>query len=348
MEVYFEDLFYIFILVVLYLASAFSTAYAQTNWAKDSGNPVLSPITSSNWEDYGVYAPFVLKHGDTLKMWYTGIKSFGVQQIGYATSMDGINWQRDSHNPVLRVGAPGSWDAEYVGYPKIILVDTTYHMWYAGSNDLNNQIFRMGHATSTDGITWTKYNDPSTINPPFANSDPVLTPTPGSWDSATLAGHSYFFDGDSFNVWYVGSDNLTTRRYKIGYAKSYDGITWEKYPENPVFYGAGSWDSLKVHGPCVIVDSSGYQMWYQGKYGSNYRIGYATSLDGINWIALDTFVLDIGNPGTWEDKGVGAHHIFLDDTTYKMWYTGWDYGTPSYGYHIGYATTPINSKQHQK
>jgi len=37
-----------------------------------------------------------------------------------------------------------------------------------------------------------------------------------------------------------------------------------------------------------------------------------------------------------------------------MWYTGWDYGTQNYGYHIGYATAPvtaleeINSRHYRK
>ena len=319
------------IIGIFALASIFSSTFAQNSFTRYSGNPVLSPITPSSWEDWGVYAPFVLKQGDTLKMWYTGVKSYGVQQIGYAVSTDGINWQRYQLNPVLRVGLPGSWDAEYVGYPRIIFDGNTYRMWYFGHNNVSNPIFRIGYATSPDGIHWTKAD----------SANPVLPlGEPGAWDSATHAGHSYFFDSDTFHLWFVGSDDpviIPTRRYRIGYAKSGDGITWEKHPQNPVFYGSGSWDSLKVHNPCVIVDSSGYHMWYQGKYGSNYRIGYTISPDGINnWVTLDTFVLDIGNPGTWDDKGVGTPHILLDDTN-RMWYTGWDYGTPNYEYHIGYA-----------
>jgi len=329
-----KSYFTLFLFIVLVLKLPFTASIAQTGWTRYENNPVLSPIMPSNWEDWGVYAPFVLKQGDTLKMWYTGVKSYGVQQIGYAVSTDGINWQRYQLNPVLRVGLPGSWDAEYVGYPRIIFDGNTYHMWYFGHNNVSNPIFRIGYSTSPDGIHWTKAD----------SANPVLPlGEPGTWDSATHAGHSYFFDGDTFHLWFVGSDLPPidpTRRYRIGYAKSIDGINWEKYSGNPVFYGAGSWDSLKVHNPCVVVDSSGYQMWYQGKYVSNYRIGYATSQDGIHWVALDTFILDIGDSGAWDDMGVGTPHILVVDTTFRMWFNGWDYGTPNYGYHIGYATAP--------
>lgn len=312
--------FFTVILSVLFLASTFTTSFTQTNWTKFPNNPVLTQGPFGSWEDRGVYAPFVLKHGDTLKMWYSGAKSGDVHQIGYATSINGINWQRDPRNPVLNVGAPGSWDAEFVSHPKVILDDTTYHMWYGGTDDPSGYSYRIGYATSTDGINWTKHPDPVMDLGP-----------PGSWDSATLGGHSYFFDGDTFHVWYGGCDGPNWSNALIGYAKSPDGITWEKHPD-PVFYGSsGSWDDLRVYVPCVIVDNSGYKMWYQGYDGAYWRIGYATSLNGINWEALDSFVLDVGNPGRWDDVFVVHPHVLFDDT---MWYAG---GRANSGWRIGYA-----------
>ena len=53
-------------------------------------------------------------------------------------------------------------------------------MWY-GASDGDN--FRIGYATSSDGIAWTKYDDPSTTAPPYAESDPVLGLGPGSFET---------------------------------------------------------------------------------------------------------------------------------------------------------------------
>jgi predicted GH43/DUF377 family glycosyl hydrolase len=321
--------FTILIFTVLFLTSTFSYAQTIWDWEKYSGNPVLSPGQSDSWENYGVYAPFVLKHGDTLKMWYTGSKGYDVQQIGYAISFDGINWQKYQHNPVLKVGAPGSWDSRYVGYSEIIIIDNTYHMWYGGHDDFSNPSFQIGYATSPDGINWTKYAG----NPVFPLGDTE------EWESATLAGGSIFFDGDTFHLWYGGCNNTDFINSRIGYATSQDGINWEKHPDNPIFYGSGSWDSVSITVPCVIVDTSGYKMWYQGYDGSDQgRIGYAISSDGINWSAMDTPVLDIGDPGSWDDQSVVNPHVLLDDTLCHMWYLGEDYGTPNYAWQIGYAT----------
>ncbi len=49
----------------------------------------------------------------------------------------------------------------------------------------------------------------------------------------------------------------------------------------------GSWDDAAVNYPSVIVDGSNYKMWYGGYDGTNFRIGYATSPDGINWTKAD-------------------------------------------------------------
>jgi len=331
-----------FTISILLWFFAVSTSIAQTDWTKYPGSPVLVPGSTNSWEGWTVYAPFVLKQMDTLKLWYTGSKSFDVDHIGYATSIDGIHWQRYNANPVLLAGTPGSWDDEVVSHSKIILIDTTYHMWYGGTGVSPYYNYSAGYATSPDGINWTKYDNPSTTNPPFAHSDPVLTPGPtGSWDSATLAGASFFFDGDSFHVWYGGCDSQNWSNGCIGYAKSADGINWIKYPDNPVFCGSdNSWDSFNSIAPCVIVDSSGYKMWYSGSDGSHTRIGYAISVDGIIWTAMDDYVLDIGNPGNWDDDYVGQPHVIFNDTTYSMWHGG---GRVTAGTRIGYATAPVSN-----
>jgi predicted GH43/DUF377 family glycosyl hydrolase len=324
-------IFTIFTLIVFTISV--SNSLAQTNWTKYQGNPVLTPISY-----YACFAPYVLKHGDTLKMWYTK-GSYGIYNIYYAYSTNELNWLI-LPNPVLSVGPTGSWDSKRVSHPKILLVNTTYHMWFDGTDDETNLCYQLGYATSPDGIVWTKHDDPSTTNPPYAQSDPVLPlGPPGSWESTTGAGHSHFFDGDTFHMWYAACNNPTFLFSCMGYAKSPDGINWVKDSRNPIFTGtAGNWDSLGVLAPCVIIDSSGYKMWYQNYDLFHTRIGYATSSNGIDWVPLTAPILDVGDPGTWDDNHVTNPHVLLDNNIYKMWYTGSDMGTPNYGSCIGFGT----------
>jgi len=137
-------------------------------------------------------------------------------------------------------------------------------------------------------------------------------------------------------MWYTGSGGTN---YRIGYANSYDGITWTKHPSNPVvdIGPFGTWDDYHTYSPTVLYDGTTYHMWYSGYDGAIWKIGYATSSDGIAWTKSGANpVLDLGAPGAWDDSRVYAPTVLYDGTTYHMWYSGYD---GSY-YRIGYATSP--------
>lgn len=144
--------------------------FAQTNWTKYAGNPVLIEGTSGTWGNTGVSWPNVIKDNDTLKMWYSGRDgNYNWTGIGYATSVNGINWVKDVNSPVMSMGPVGTWDAVIVSGCCVRKDGNQYQMWYSGRDTAN---WRIGYATSTDGINWTKY-----IN------NPVLdVGGSGSWD----------------------------------------------------------------------------------------------------------------------------------------------------------------------
>ena len=65
---------------------------------------VFGPRPETGWED-DINRPYVLKKGDTYHLWYTG--QTGTRSwIGYATSHDGVTWERRSDKPVLTADQP--------------------------------------------------------------------------------------------------------------------------------------------------------------------------------------------------------------------------------------------------
>ncbi len=130
----------------------------QTEWGKYPGNPVLELGESGTWDDYHVFAPTVLFDGTKYQMWYTGNGPSG-GRIGYATSADGIVWVKYLGNPVLNRGASGTWDACYIAAPTVLFDGTKYQMWYRGGS-AGCSLYRIGYATSADGIVWEKYPAP--------------------------------------------------------------------------------------------------------------------------------------------------------------------------------------------
>jgi len=327
-----KSYFTVFCFLMLFIASTFTTSFAQVSWTKDNNNPIMSP-SPGTWESSAVSFPFVLKDGDTLKMWYNGDDGT-YNRVGYATSTNGINWTKSTgENPVLDVGAPGSWDDIGVFNPNVIFDGTSYKMWYGGwdGTQIPNPPYlanaRLGYATSPEGINWIKAD----------SANPVLgLGTPGSWDDEGMYGISLLYDDSLYHIWYGAHDG---NRSRIGNATSIDGIQWVRDMLNPVLdVGApGEWDASFVFLPHVFFDDSLYHMWYTGGIDYNSRsIGYATSDDGIIWTKdTENNPVMVRGPLFWDNISVQAPFVLFDGATFEMWYAGWG----NYK-QIGYATAP--------
>ena len=293
-------------------------------WTKYAGNPILEPGSPGSWEEGLVVHSMVIYDDNSYKMWYVGSSdNGGSARIGYAVSSDGIHWDKYAHNPVLEPGVSGAWDNGIVIWPDVIYDGNIYKMWYTA---VKAGIFRLGYAISSDGIHWIKY-----VDNPILDLGP-----PGSWDAKGVGDSSVIYDGSKYEMWYVGSDGSNNMR--IGYAISPDGIHWTKYSNNPVLdLGApGSWDSEMLLHHKVIFDGVIYKIWYVGNDGTNWRIGFATSTDGIHWTKYQGNPVLIGTLESWDGANVAWPNVIFDGNIYKMWYQG----NNSAGWCTGYAGAP--------
>ena len=300
----------------------------QINWEKYPANPVFDLGDNGNWDDVHVSHPSVLFDGVRYHLWYVGDNG-SERGVGYATSLNGEVWVKYPGNPVLKDGLGEVWDGEFVTQPSVLHDGAKFHMWYAGYDGTNMKI---GYATSNNGIVWNKHAQ-----------NPVLNlGTVGSWDKAGVSSPTVMLSGSVYHMWYTGYDGTNM---KIGYATSGDGIAWNKHIFNPVLdLGIiGSWDAMGISSPTVLLDSQPltddtYRLWYSGYDGTNIKIGYATSDDGVAWVKHSSNpVLDSGTNGSWDSSGVSGPTVVLKGSTYRMWYTGYD-GT---NMRIGYATSLV-------
>lgn len=233
-------------------------------WNKYEGNPVLS--AEMEWEGESIYGCAVLKDGDTLKMWYgTSTDPYLIsQKIGYATSLDGIIW--DKHPmPVLQTGPESDWDDALIAPTTVIKDENIYKMWYwAGRQGFPwvESIPQTGMATSIDGIEWIKYDDPVTTEFPYASSDPVLKRGLYlKWDEHRAIDPMVVKSNYGYEMWYIGFSWNTNEEDLLGYATSEDGITWNKYTGNPIFTEPLLWGH-DIYGGTVLLYDDAYRMWF--------------------------------------------------------------------------------------
>ena len=147
-------------------------------------------------------------------------------QIGRATAASPLGpWTVDA-DPVLDPGPTGAWDEDGVFWPSVVREDDGYRMYYGGQNPLGTSI---GLATSPEGITWTKYNDPETSDELYTESDPVLT-AEADWELSKVDRPRVTRSPDGWAMIYQGGP-VEMR----GLALSDDGVHWETYLSNPVF-----------------------------------------------------------------------------------------------------------------
>jgi hypothetical protein len=132
--------------------------------------------------------------------------------------------------PLLEPGAADAWDSRGLAWPSVVRTEEGYFMYYAGSD--NRGTTRVGLATSPDGITWTKYDDPATDDAVNAASDPVLAAT-ADWESGSVDRMRVANTPDGWVMLYQGGP-LTSR----GLATSPDGFIWTPLPDNPILTAA--------------------------------------------------------------------------------------------------------------
>lgn len=164
--------------------------------------------------------------------WDTAKWPDGPGTIGRATAASPEGpWIADPE-PVLLPGSEGEWDELAVRSASVLRGDDGYRMWFAGTTVTESQI---GLAFSDDGVTWEKYDDPATTEPPFAESDPVLRPSGAGdgnvWDKRNVYIPNVVETPDGLVMLYTSSpsvDDPQNHTRKIGIAVSQDGFVWDK------------------------------------------------------------------------------------------------------------------------
>lgn len=161
-------------------------------WTRKSPHPVLE--SSVPWEGVAVMCPDVLwdEGAGLWKMWYSAGAQYEPNAVGYATSRDGLQWDKHGSNPVLAPDPHHEWEQNRVAAVQVIHWKGWYYAFYIGFRDIDHA--QIGMARSKDGITnWVRHA-----------GNPIIRPTPGGWDADACYKPYALYTGGHWMLWYNG------------------------------------------------------------------------------------------------------------------------------------------------
>ena len=224
-------------------------------------------------------------------------------------------------NPILTPNPANSWESAYLYNPTAIVLNETIFLLYRAQNE--SKTSSIGLAWSTDGVNFTRYNDPI-----IYATEPWET-IGGTEDPRIVRVNGTFY------VTYTGYDNVTAQ---LCLATSTDLLNWTKHP--PLFPGYTDVAFSDIDVPSArinhtksgaIVKEPTSDGLYHMYFGDSFFY-HATSPDMLNWTALpsDNYFAAPLNP--WENRLIepGPAPIKTRDGKWILVYNGMTTGRAGY------------------
>ncbi|MFC1505000.1 hypothetical protein ACFL5W_00640 [Thermodesulfobacteriota bacterium] len=220
-----------------------------------------------------------------------------------------------SDDYVLGPGPLGYFDDNGLYPGSIIKNKGKLWLYYMGRSNGANGLYYMaiGLAVSSDGgNTFQRYSDVPIMT--RSKFDPWMVSTPHVTKETSLW-RMYYLSGIG---WEKIKNNLVSF-YNIKYAESNDGVIWEQNGTVAIDFEG---DETNIAAPCILKNSTKYEMWYCYAKHRGYRLGYAISDDGISWIRKDGEIgISLSDTG-WDSESMAYPNVFKYKNKKYMLYSG--------------------------
>lgn len=169
-----------------------------------------------------------------------------------APSIDGP-WTADDQ--MILEPEAGEWDEHGITSVQVVKFDNEYRMYYAVFMDTrSNPEMGIGMATSPDGVSWTKHDEPVFTKGPAEAWDrykvevPKVIKTDQGWVMAYRSdnGHSSWAKGSGFGI-----------------ATSIDGIAWERVQDSAVSLAANISEWTSMWNAAFIKKENSYYLFVE-------------------------------------------------------------------------------------
>jgi predicted GH43/DUF377 family glycosyl hydrolase len=223
-------------------------------------NPVFKATDSNTWDQHIRERGYILYEDSMYKMWYTGYNGPDsvTKYLGYATSRDGIKWDRYHKNPIFKE----KWTEDMC----VLKNEGKYYMYAEGRNDVAHLL------VSSDGVNWEEQGD-LTIRTPDGKT------IPGPYGTPTV-----FIENGKWYLFYECNDEA------IWLAESKDHKNWTNVQDEPVIKkGPDKYDAGAVAANQVVNYKGRYYIYYHASAdpmssSKMWTSNVAMSTDLVHWV----------------------------------------------------------------
>ena len=285
-------------------AQAFPTKFVD--FVSYEGNPLFQGTGTDTWDQRIRERGYILRDEAGWHMWYTGYRDGEeeMMKLGYATSADGLNWERYPGNPIF----DESWTEDMM----VLKEGDTWYMFAEGRNDIAHLL------TSTDRIHW---EDQGSLDVRHVNGEPLKKgdygpdrkPLPNV-EGQPLSAGPY----GTPTVWREnGTWYLFYERHDLGIwlATSPDLKVWTNVQDEPVIQmGPEAYDAYGVAVNQIVRHEGLYYAYYHSTAFADWHewsTNVAVSEDLVHWTKYP------GNPILEENKSSGI--LVHDGEQYRLY-----------------------------
>jgi predicted GH43/DUF377 family glycosyl hydrolase len=169
-------------------------------------------------------------------------------------------WRVD-RRPAIGPGAEGTWDSLRVAEPSLVRSDDGLLLFYTGFDE--DGIGRIGVATSTDGVTWSRGDGPV-----FEGAQ--------EWDGGSVGNPQVVSTADGLLMVYRTE---AAGGFGFGLARSADGASWVPSDANPIMDEDRSPNGAQLWQSEAVMVGGELRWWLEVGFGSGTTNLYAYRLD---------------------------------------------------------------------
>lgn len=232
-------------------------------------SPCLTNGKSGYFDAAGVMPTSVMKVGNEVWLYYIG---WTVRQdvpyhnsIGLAVSKDGgASFERRFLGPVVGVTAK---EPLFCSTADVMHTPSGWHMWYASTTewvDIDGKQeprYHLKHATSEDGLRWIQTGE---VALDYRDDE-----------EAAVARATVAFEDSRYHMWFCHRDlhgyrDKAGSAYRLGYAQSLDGQSWNRMQDQSIFKDAaipGLDDVMQAYPATIKINGSSWLLYNGNGFG---------------------------------------------------------------------------------